>query len=68
MLEIVEVAPAIAHAGGALAASHALRGYDAVHLAGALAVTGGGVLVTWDRRLAVAALAEGLAIAPPSSS
>jgi uncharacterized protein len=68
-LEIVEVAPAIANEAGELAATHALRGYDAVHLATALAATGGvGVLVTWDRRLADAALAEGLAIAPPLSN
>ena len=65
-LTVVEVAPGIAHTAGELAATRALRGYDAVHLATALAATGGtGVLVTWDRPLAEAALAEGLAIAPP---
>lgn len=50
---------------GDLASRHGLRGYDAVHLASAvpLAVPGT-IMVTADRRLASAARAEGLAVAP----
>ena len=43
----------------------ALRGYDGVHLATALRAVGSdGALVTWDREIALAALAEGLAVIP----
>ena len=64
-LAVVELAPRIASHAGELAARRALRGYDAVHLAAALEVMdAGGVLVTFDRQLAIAALAEGLSVAP----
>lgn len=53
----------IACAAGDLAASHALRGYDAVHLATALAA-GATAMITWDRGLARAAGACGLSVAP----
>jgi uncharacterized protein len=50
---------------GDLAARHALRGYDAVHLATALGVDDAAlVLVTWDRDLGGAAVAAGLTVAP----
>lgn len=45
-----------------LARSHTLSGSDAVHLAAA--VESRAVLLTWDRRLAAAATAEGLAVIP----
>jgi uncharacterized protein len=44
---------------------HGLRGYDAVHLASALALTSTRiVLATWDADLRRAAVTEGLAVAP----
>ena len=50
---------------GELADERALRGYDAVHLASALALgPGETVLVTWDRDLGNAAVGAGLAVAP----
>ena len=65
-LHVIELAPRIAELAGDLAERHALRGYDAVHLASAREATGGdAVFVTWDRPLAAAALSEGMAIAPP---
>jgi uncharacterized protein len=45
-----------------LARSHVISGADAVHLAAALDT--GATLLTWDRRLAAAATAEGLAVLP----
>ena len=64
-LEVVEIAPAIARSAGDLADRLALRGYDGVHLATALRAVGSdGVLVTWDRELALAALAQGVAVVP----
>lgn len=52
---------------GALAERHFLRALDAIHLASALSVASPGdhfTFVTFDRRLAEAALAEGLAVLP----
>jgi predicted nucleic acid-binding protein len=55
----------LAQAAGRLAEDLGLRGYDAVHLAVALALGGDAVtLVTWDRELGDAALQVGLAVAP----
>jgi predicted nucleic acid-binding protein len=46
-----------------------LRGYDAVHLASALAIDSPDVvLATWDRALAAAAVEEGLAVVPAQST
>lgn len=45
-----------------LARSHPISGADAVHLAAA--VESGAALLTWDRRLAAAATAEGLTVLP----
>lgn len=54
----------VARSAGSLAGRHWLRGMDAVHLATALELRRGDpVLVTWDRDLARAARAEGLAVA-----
>ena len=55
----------LARHAGELAAIHGLRGYDAVHLATALAAaTADLVLVTWDRDLARATAQSGIAVAP----
>ena len=62
---IVGVDEALAQRAGELADERALRGYDAVHLASALALgPGDTILVTWDRDLSNAAVYTGLAVAP----
>lgn len=62
---LIGVDEALAREAGALAEDHALRGYDAVHLATALSAGGDGlILVTWDRDLAAAALRCRLPVAP----
>ena len=64
-LVIVGVDDALAQRAGELADDGALRGYDAVHLASALALGAGEtILVTWDRDLSSAAVGAGLAVAP----
>lgn len=64
-LLLVDVDQALARHAGQLADDLALRGYDAVHLATALALGDGDVtLVTWDGDLGEAALEVGLAVAP----
>jgi predicted nucleic acid-binding protein len=67
-LRVVALDDSLARAAGDLAERHALRGYDAVHLASALAVDEPGQLVvaTWDRELAAAAVAEGRMVVPAS--
>ena len=61
----VELTRSVERHAGQLAARHALRGADAVHLASALALGDSGlILAAWDRRLRVSAQAAGLAIAP----
>jgi len=49
---------------GQLAEDFALRGYDAVHLASALATADAVTFVSWDRELRRAATHSGCAIAP----
>jgi uncharacterized protein len=64
-LVIVGVDEALAQRAGELADERALRGYDAVHLASALALgPGETIFVTWDRDLSNAAVGAGLAVAP----
>lgn len=64
-LVIVGVDGALAQRAGELADERALRGYDAVHLASALALgPGDTILATWDRDLSNAAVDTGLAVAP----
>lgn len=65
-LTLVHVDDGLVRMAGELVEDHALRGYDAVHLASALAAGEGGAIVlgTWDRDLGVAALAAGLLVAP----
>lgn len=53
-LDIVEITPAVAQSAGHLAEEHALRGYDAVHLAAALHIRAD-VMVTADDELLGAA-------------
>lgn len=62
---IVELSDGLAREAGALAERHALRGFDAIHLASALELsrlTGALVaFLAFDERLTAAAKAEGLA-------
>lgn len=63
-LEVVELTAALAAEAGRVARAFGLRGYDAVHLASALALQDETlVLATWDEELASAAAARGLAVA-----
>jgi hypothetical protein len=67
----IEVTPSLADRAGDLAEEHALRGFDAVHLASVLEIDAEGtVLVTGDGRLTRAARARGLTTArlPAQSS
>lgn len=55
-LGVIGLDAALARVAGDLAERHALRGYDAVHLASSLAIEDSDlVMATWDRDLAVAA-------------
>lgn len=64
-LEMVGVDARLARVAGDLAERHALRGYDAVHLASALAVEDVNlVMATWDRDLASAAAAQQRTVVP----
>jgi uncharacterized protein len=63
-LRTVAIDEPLARHAGDLAAKHALRGYDAVHLASALALEGDDILLaTWDTALNAAARATGQLIA-----
>ncbi len=67
-LHRVEVTRSVVRSAGHLAEEHSLRGYDAVHLASALALEVSGlVLVTWDEDLDRAGRQTGLALAGISS-
>ena len=62
-MDLVETSDAIVRRSGSLAEMHALRGYDAVHLASAETLAGAdGVLVAGDGPLCFAATALGLAV------
>ena len=64
-LRVIGLDEPLARAAGELAERHALRGYDAVHLASALAIEDEGLVVaTWDRDLATAALAQQRTVVP----
>lgn len=68
-MQRIGVDDTLAREAGELAEKHALRGYDAVHLATALSVTDPTlVVVTWDRDLAAATLACGHPVAPALTS
>lgn len=63
-LDVIEVDDRLARAAGALAETHSLRGYDAVHLAAAERVRDADlVLVAGDRALLGAATSLGMATA-----
>lgn len=63
-MTVLDVDHALATAAGDLAESRALRGYDAVHLAAALALDPAAVVATWDLDLRRAAEMEGRSVAP----
>jgi len=64
-LALIGVDEPLARNAGALAEEFELRGYDAVHLATALALSENEpTLVTWDGDLAEAANEAGLPVAP----
>jgi predicted nucleic acid-binding protein len=59
-LRIIAIDEPLARQAGELATQHALRGYDAVHLACALQLEGDDILLaTWDTALNSAACATG---------
>ena len=64
----IDLLPGVARSAGDIAEIYALRGFDAIHLASALWLrdrAGAGLrFMAFDRRLAVAARAAGLAVAP----
>lgn len=64
-LVVVEVDAAVAQLAGELAAEHALRGFDALHLASAITLRGAAAEFSafgvFDTRLEAAARAEGFA-------
>jgi predicted nucleic acid-binding protein len=62
---VIEPGELLSIEAGELADEYGLRGYDAVHLASALAIDAPRVVVaTWDRELAAAASSCGCAVAP----
>ena len=63
-LALVGIDGRLARGAGELAEEHKLRGYDAVHLASALALGSDITLVTWDEDLRRAAAQRGCAVAP----
>jgi uncharacterized protein len=68
-LRIIAIDEPLARQAGDLAAQHALRGYDAVHLACALHLEGDDILLaTWDNALNSAARATGQLIANDTGS
>lgn len=60
----IAAAEDLLHAAGELAETHALRGYDAVHLASALRAGPSTLMVSWDEDLVRAARTAGLHAAP----
>jgi uncharacterized protein len=65
-LSVIGIDAEQARLAGRLAEEMELRGYDAVHLAAALALGAERTtMVTWDERLSRAAARSGLAVAPP---
>ncbi len=63
-IDHLEVSADVARSAGVLAQAHALRGYDAVHLASArLAIDDELVFVTGDHDLGAAATSIGMAVA-----
>jgi predicted nucleic acid-binding protein len=68
-MEGIELTETLARRAGVLAESHALRGYDAIHLASAEAILDDGdVMVVSDTRLAEAAASIGIEALLPTES
>lgn len=66
-LTLLSVSPAILTAAGRLSIDHGLRGYDAVHLASALALASENTaMVSGDGPLLEAALQRGLTVINPN--
>jgi uncharacterized protein len=63
-LHLLGIDGPLARQAGQLAEKCALRGYDAVHLASALAVSGPTTLISWDEDLRRAATQHGCGVAP----
>ena len=65
-LDVHEVTDTLIQAAAKVARGHALRAYDAVHLAGALAFAEGEKIdfACWDRELSEAAGKHGLTLIP----
>jgi predicted nucleic acid-binding protein len=63
-LLLIGIDAALARQAGQLAEEQRLRGYDAVHLATALAAGTDITLISWDQDLRRAATLSGCAIAP----
>jgi hypothetical protein len=68
-LDVLEVTDTLITAAAKKARDHALRAYDAVHLAGALAFAEGEEIafMCWDHELSEAAGKEGFALIPEQS-
>jgi predicted nucleic acid-binding protein len=62
-LDLIEATDEVVRSAGDLAEDHALRGFDAIHLASALALGAEVILVTWDRDLGKAGRALGFDLA-----
>jgi predicted nucleic acid-binding protein len=62
-LDLIEATDEVVRSAGDLAEDHALPGFDAIHLASALALGAEVILVTWDRDLAKAGRALGFDLA-----
>ena len=64
-IRMIELSEAVSHRAGDLCRAHALGGADGVHLASALAVDDGDlIMAVWDQRLHAAADAAALRVAP----
>jgi predicted nucleic acid-binding protein len=68
-LDVLDVTGALIQAAAKTTRDHALRAYDAVHLAGALAFAKGEevAFMCWDQELSEAANKEGFALIPEQS-
>jgi len=68
-LDVHEVTDRLIQGAAKTARDHALRAYDAIHLAGALAFAEGEEIefACWDRELSAAAGEEGLTLIPGQS-
>lgn len=64
-LLLVGIDEPLAREAGELSERHGLRGYDAVHLASALALGADTTFVSWDGDLRHAAARSGCPVAPP---